>query len=127
MQFLASTSTEHGEHDGLGWIPGTVRQIEPDSTEFTVPHMGWNSVKTRSDSVLYREFPAEPSFYFVHGYQFSPEEESVITGTSWHGTEITASIRKDNLFGVQYHPEKSQGIGLRLLENFTEFIERRSE
>lgn len=127
MQFLASTSTEHGEHDGLDWIPGTVRRIEPDSTEFTVPHMGWNSVTTRSDSVLYREFPTKPTFYFVHSYQFAPENEAVITGTSWHGTEITASVRKDNLFGAQYHPEKSQGTGLRLLENFTEFVERRNE
>jgi glutamine amidotransferase len=127
MQFLASMSTEHGDHDGLGWIPGVVERIEPDDTEFTVPHMGWNGVETRSDSMLYREFPSDPTFYFVHSYQFHPETESVITGTSWHGTEITASVQKDNIFGVQFHPEKSQGTGLRLLENFTEFVERRSE
>jgi glutamine amidotransferase len=125
MQFLATESYEHGEHDGLGWIPGVVRRIEPEDETFTIPHMGWNSVDTESESPLYSDFPSDPTFYFVHSYQFDPETASVTTGTSWHGAEITASVRKDNIFGVQFHPEKSQGTGLRLLENFTDYVERR--
>jgi len=127
MQFLASESYEHGEHAGLGWIPGAVRRIEPESANFTVPHMGWNDVDIDGETVLYDGFPNDPTFYFVHSYEFEPSADAVTNGTSWHGAEITASVRKENMFGVQFHPEKSQGAGLRLLENFTDFVERRAE
>jgi glutamine amidotransferase len=125
MQFLASESFEHSHHEGLGWIPGAVRRVTPESEDFTVPHMGWNDIVTEDDATLYHDFPEDPTFYFVHSYEFQPASESVRTGTAWHGTEITASVRQDNVFGVQFHPEKSQGTGLRLLENFTDFVERR--
>lgn len=131
MQFLATDSHEHGTHDGLGWVEGTVERIEPESEGFRVPHMGWNDVDVRpeADEVLYRGFDDEPVFYFVHSYHLVVADgtEDVVSGTSWHGTDIVASVRRGNVFGVQFHPEKSQGAGLRVLENFVEYASARDD
>lgn len=128
MQFLAETSEEHGTHPGLGWVAGEVSRIEPDSGEFRVPHMGWNDVEVPedADSVLFRGFESAGTFYFVHSYHLDPRslDRSITTGRSWHGTEVTAAIRRDNVFGVQFHPEKSQGAGLKVLENFARYARR---
>jgi len=127
MQFLARESHEHGLHKGFGWIPGAVKKIEPSDPGFKVPHMGWNNVKVlKKDDVLFAGLGENPVFYFVHSYHLEPEEAfgGRVTSTSWHGTTITASVRKDNIFGVQFHPEKSQGAGLKLLENFVALVNR---
>jgi glutamine amidotransferase len=125
LQFLAENSTENGLRGGLGWIPGKVVRVSPQSESVRVPHMGWNSVDTsaREDSILFHGFNSEGTFYFVHSYHLNPETttDSIVTATTWHGEEITAAIRKDNIFGVQFHPEKSQGAGLRVLENFVNY------
>jgi glutamine amidotransferase len=126
LQFVADHSTERGVHDGLGWINGEVTRLQPESEEFRVPHMGWNNVEIRSneDEVLYKEFESSGTFYFVHSYHLSPEttDNSHITSTSWHGTDVTASIRQDNIFGVQFHPEKSQATGIKVIENFVDYV-----
>jgi len=128
LQFLADHSTEQGVHDGLGWMPGEVTRIEPETDKFRVPHMGWNSARIdpETDSVLFDEFGTSGTFYFVHSYHLNPKttEKSQVTSTSWHGTDVTASVRRNNIFGVQFHPEKSQGTGLKVIENFVSHAKR---
>lgn len=118
LQLVAETGEEFGEHSGLGWIDGKVVELSPTSEKFKVPHMGWNTVDVHYRSPLYENLESSPAFYFVHSYHFLPEDRSVISGTCLHGMEVTASIQRDNIYGVQFHPEKSQKEGLQLLENF---------
>ena len=128
MQFLANLSMEKGEHSGLGIINGAVKMISPNDSKFRIPHIGWNNVMVRKRTPLFVDLENEPVFYFVNSYHFEPEDGEVdkISSTCWHGTLITASIQKENIFGVQFHPEKSQETGLKLLENFIKVIGERS-
>ena len=124
MQFLADGSEEHGVHTGLGWIPGTVRRMRPTERQFRIPHMGWNTVQVKRPCPLFADLPEDPVFYFVHGYHFdvAPEANDAVTATCWHGIEFVASVRRDNIFGVQFHPEKSQRDGIKLIENFLALV-----
>jgi glutamine amidotransferase len=128
LQFLADRSTEGGIHEGLGWIPGEINRIDTETDEYRVPHMGWNEVDigTETDSELFRNFEPTEVFYFLHSYHMDPEtvDDRYTTSTAWHGTDITASVRSDNIFGVQFHPEKSQGTGLKVIENFIYYVKR---
>jgi len=115
MQLLFTTSYEQGEWSGLDLIPGEV-------TKFTggkkVPHMGWNKLDIRKPDGILKGI-AEPAFvYFVHSYYCVPSEPEVITATSEYGTSFCATVRKDNIWGAQFHPEKSQDVGLQILKNF---------
>lgn len=123
LQFLAQKSTEIGQHRGLGWINGTVELIKPKSREFHIPHIGWNDLIINKPSPLFTEIE-NPIFYFVHSYHLQPDTDflDVVSSTVWHGVLVTASVQYDNIFGVQFHPEKSQESGLKLLENFVKFI-----
>jgi glutamine amidotransferase len=120
LQFLAQVSFEQGTHDGLGWINGKVVRLEPCSSEYRVPHIGWNDLQINRDSLLFEDLEDSPVFYFVHSYRLVVEEEDrdVVTATCWHGQSVTAAVQKDNIFAVQFHPEKSQRSGLNLLSNF---------
>ena len=119
LQFLAKNSLEDGNQEGLGWIDGTVERISYNNPSFRVPHMGWNDVHIERESVLFKGLEDGPIFYFVHSYHLVVDgEKEVVTSTCWHGETITASVQKDNMYAVQFHPEKSQRSGLRLLENF---------
>ena len=111
MQLLADAGEEMGRHDGLGWIAGTVRRIDTAGHDAKVPHMGWNDV------VPQREHPliAPGEAYFLHSYAFDGE---AVIATTDHAGPVTAAIARDNLVGVQFHPEKSQRYGLALLERF---------
>jgi glutamine amidotransferase len=113
LQFLAKESVEYGIHKGLGWIDGIVQKIVTGEHRFRVPHIGWNEVNIQQDNPLFRNIDATPVFYFVHSYQFVAEGDSVnvITSTCWHGITIKASVQKDNIYAVQFHPEKSQQNG----------------
>ena len=126
LQFLADCGKEGGDHEGFGWIPGTITQIKPRE-KFDVPHIGWNSVnvESRKNTVLFNGFNDGGVFYFVHSYHLNPvtTDNSIITAQSWHGTDVTAAIAVDNIFGVQFHPEKSQDSGIKLLDNFVTFAE----
>jgi glutamine amidotransferase len=124
MQFLADHGAEGAGGRGLGWVPGTVRRLQPADRRFKVPHTGWNDLEIVRDSVLYADLPEAPVYYFVHGYHFvvAAEAESAVTATCWHGERVVASIEQGNIFGVQFHPEKSQRAGLRLLENFAKLV-----
>ena len=120
MQFLATESQEIGHHPGLDWIKGEVQLIKPYDSIYRIPHIGWNNVQVNKRDPLFNGLDEEPVFYFVHSYHFLPSVDSVevISATCWHGTTVIAGIQLNNIFGIQFHPEKSQKDGLRLLENF---------
>jgi len=118
MQLFADISYEGGENKGFGWISGRVVKIEDHSTK--VPHIGWDEIKPLDDKLF--KGMQNNSFYYMHSYHFVPEDKGVTKAVTRYGDlEIVAAIRKDNIVGVQFHPEKSQGDGLRLLRNFLEF------
>ena len=111
MQLMADAGEEHGVHAGLGWMRGTVRQLAPPETSAKVPHMGWNDVVPTAPHPMIT--PGEA--YFLHSYAFDGDD---VLATTEHGGAVTAAIGRDNLLGVQFHPEKSQRYGLALLERF---------
>ena len=117
MQLLASRGVEHGTTRGLGWIAGDVLAIERSDPAIKIPHMGWNDVRPmphRDGAVLIE--PGEA--YFLHSYHFVPENGRDIAAMTDHGGGLVAAVARDNILGVQFHPEKSQGYGLALLERF---------
>ena len=120
MQLLADRGLEFGSHPGLGWIPGEVRLIEPSDPAIKIPHMGWNDVAllphARGHDVI-----EEGEAYFLHSYHFAADNPADIAAMTDHGEGLVAAVARDNMLGVQFHPEKSQAFGLRLLENFLEW------
>lgn len=122
MQLLASKGLENGEHTGLGWIPGTVQPFEPKANE-RVPHVGWNSVDKTHDTPLLEGIPSGEDFYFVHSFHFAVDNPTHAIATTPYCGEFVSVINKGNVFGTQFHPEKSQAIGLKLLKNFIKFSE----
>jgi glutamine amidotransferase len=126
LQILFDRS-EEGKEPGLGVIPGVVRRFKPEPG-LTIPHMGWNQLDfPQTDVPLWANLPADPWVYFVHSYYVDPIEPSVKAATVTHGSQnVTAAIAKDNLMAVQFHPEKSSTMGLKMLDNFVEFLHNRS-
>lgn len=118
MQLMASYGREHGEHKGLGWIPGEVVHITPSDSTFKIPHMGWNDLVLLDRHPVVENVLDGDHAYFVHSYQFSCDDSSDLLSTVDHGVEVTAIIARDNMVGTQFHPEKSQSTGLKLLTNF---------
>jgi glutamine amidotransferase len=117
MQLLASRGVEHGATFGLGWIAGEVLAIERSDPAIKIPHMGWNDVRPmphRDGAVLIEKGEA----YFLHSYHFAPENGRDIAAMTDHGGGLVAAVARDNILGVQFHPEKSQAYGLALLERF---------
>ena len=122
MQFLAEIGFESGETKGLCLIPGNVKRLhQPENNMFKIPHMGWNDVKILNQCPIFERLGENPVFYFVHSYYFAAEPE-FISAICYHGQEVTAAVWKENIFGVQFHPEKSQGAGLKVLENFCKLV-----
>lgn len=115
MQLLADAGVEHGTTEGLGWIGGTVRAIAP-STGIKIPHMGWNDV-TPTSNRLFEQGEA----YFLHGYHFDAADEEDVLATTGHGGKLVAAVGRDNIIGVQFHPEKSQAYGINFLKRFLEW------
>jgi len=125
LQLLFDKSEEFGEHDGLGIIPGKVVRFPteiPNNPEklYKIPHMGWNRVSIKKDTPHLNGIPDGSYFYFVHSYYVVPDDASVIATTTDYGIEFVSSIQKDNVYASQFHPEKSQELGLRILKNFGE-------
>lgn len=116
MQLLATTGLEHGRHKGLGWIPGEVRPLEAKGRK--VPHMGWNTLSLRRPHPLFAGIGEGDHAYFVHSYHMVPENGAAIAATTDYGGPVTASLGENHIFGTQFHPEKSQRVGLRLIRNF---------
>jgi len=119
LQMLFDVSYEDGEHQGLGIVPGKVVRFDVDRTQgLKVPHMGWNQLNIKRPSPLLKDLPAGCGVYFVHSYYVVPTDASLIATTTDYGGEFVSSIWRDNLLATQFHPEKSQKIGLQLLSNF---------
>jgi glutamine amidotransferase len=117
MQLLATRGVEHGATDGLGWIAGEVLAIEPSDPAIKIPHMGWNDV-VRASHRDGAELIEQGEAYFLHSYHFVPEDGRHIGAMTDHGGGLVAAVARDNILGVQFHPEKSQAYGLSLLERF---------
>lgn len=113
MQLLATTGEEHGSFRGFGWLPGRVRPLTPRGNE-RLPHMGWNALRGNGHPLL----PSDGYAYFVHSYAMTPENPDAVIATADHGGPFVAAVAKGNIAGVQFHPEKSQGWGLSLLDRF---------
>lgn len=118
MQLLARTSTEHGVHQGLGWLDATVERFDP-SGGLKIPHIGWNEVDSLLDEPLFRGIRQdERNFYFVHSFHVRCSNQADVIATSDYGGPFAAAVRHENVIATQFHPEKSQDNGIRVLENF---------
>jgi glutamine amidotransferase len=120
MQLMAERGLEHGHHAGLGWIPGEVAALTPDpGAGLKIPHMGWNELLQRDpDHPLFEGINDGAHAYFVHSYQFQAAAASAVIAEIEYGGLVTAAVARDNMAGTQFHPEKSQALGLRLIANF---------
>lgn len=121
MQLLASRGLEHGVAPGLNWIPGEVVEIKPSSPDLKVPHMGWNTLKPLSSHPLLKDIPTGEKglhAYFVHSYHLQAANPAHVLAMTEYGGELTAMVGRDNIAGTQFHPEKSQQLGLALIANF---------
>lgn len=116
MQVLATRGTELGGADGFGWVSGTVDRL--DTGGLRLPHIGWNTVRAVRDDAVLGPSGSEGDVYYVHSFAFRPDDPSTVVGTTCYGEEFCAAVRKENIFGVQFHPEKSQPVGRKMLENF---------
>ena len=117
MQMLADKGIEFGAHEGLGWIDGTVKAIEPADDTIKIPHMGWNDVTPTEGHDLLESGEA----YYLHGYHFDATKEADILAKTSHGVPLVSAVGRDNIVGVQFHPEKSQAYGLAFLNRFLEW------
>lgn len=121
MQLMASEGREKVVTPGLGWIPGAVEKIRPSDPSLKIPHMGWNTISVTRPHALFAGIPDGPDglhAYFVHSYHLVTESPDTLLATTDYGGLITACVGRDNMFGTQFHPEKSQALGLQLIENF---------
>ena len=118
MQLFSSFGEEDGGSEGLGWVKGKVKKINLKDLSLKLPHMGWNNVQISSKSKLLYGIDNDSHFYFVHSYSFDVDQKKYVSATTNYSIEIVSAIEKDNIFGTQFHPEKSQTNGLKLLKNF---------
>ena len=123
LQVLFSESVEFGSCKGLGIFKGKVVRFE--SKELKIPQMGWNQLNIKNNTPLFNEIPDKSYFYFVHSYYVVPDDEGIISTTTDYGVEFTSSVCKDNVYAVQFHPEKSQALGLQMLKNFGEIVKNK--
>lgn len=117
LQLMFESSEESPGVKGLGLLPGKILRI-PDNGGLKVPHMGWNSLEFPHQGRLFKGLPQDSYVYFVHSYYLQASEERIVTATTEYGTLIHASVEKDNIFACQFHPEKSSGVGMKILQNF---------
>lgn len=118
MQLMASWGREHGDHQGLNWIPGEVVAMQPADPALKIPHMGWNELTIRRTHPLFDGLDDGGHAYFVHSYRYVPADSQHVLATVEYGGLIAAVIGRDNLVGTQFHPEKSQATGLAVITNF---------
>ena len=118
MQLFAKIGYESEETKGFGWIDGVVKKINNINKTLKLPHMGWNQIEFKKDFLLFSGIENKSHMYFVHSYEFLTKQKNCIVATTNYGNSIIVAVAKDNIFGTQFHPEKSQKNGLKLLENF---------
>ena len=118
LQMFSDVGYEESETKGLGWISGKVTKINNQNGKFKLPHIGWNEIQIVKKSKIFKDIQNKSHMYFVHSYEFVPEDKSVISATTNYSSQLVCSVEKDNLFGTQFHPEKSDKTGLKIIENF---------
>ena len=118
LQMFADIGYEETETKGLGWISGKVSKINNQNGKYKLPHIGWNQIKIIKDSKIFKDIENNSHMYFVHSYEFIPDDKDVISATTEYSSNIVCSVEKENIFGTQFHPEKSDKMGLKIIENF---------
>ncbi|MDB9768713.1 imidazole glycerol phosphate synthase subunit HisH [Candidatus Pelagibacter ubique] len=118
LQMFADVGYEEIETRGLGWISGKVSKIDNQNGKYKLPHIGWNQINIMKDSKIFKDIENNSHMYFVHSYEFIPEDKSAISATTNYSSDIVCSVEKENIFGTQFHPEKSDQIGLKVINNF---------
>ena len=118
LQMFADVGYEETETKGLGWISGKVSKIDNQNGKFKLPHTGWNQINILKDSKIFKEIENNSHMYFVHSYEFIPSDNKVISATTDYSTKVVCSVEKENIFGTQFHPEKSDKSGLKIINNF---------
>ena len=118
LQMFADVGYEETETKGLGWISGKVSKIDNKNGKYKLPHIGWNQINIVKDSKIFKDVENNSHMYFVHSYEFIPEDKDVISATTDYSSKVICSVEKDNIFGTQFHPEKSDKIGLKIIKNF---------
>jgi glutamine amidotransferase len=118
LQMFADIGYEETETKGFGWISGKVSKIDNQNGKFKLPHIGWNQINIVKESKIFQNIENNSHMYFVHSYEFVPNNKDVISATTDYSSNIVCSVEKENIFGTQFHPEKSDKIGLRIINNF---------
>ena len=118
LQMFADVGYEETETKGLGWIPGKVLKIDNQKGKYKLPHIGWNQINILKDSKIFKDIDNKSHMYFVHSYEFIPEDKNVISATTEYSSNIVCSVEKENIYGTQFHPEKSDKLGLKMIDNF---------
>ena len=118
LQMFADIGYEEAETKGLGWISGKVSKIDNQDGKYKLPHIGWNQINIVKDSKIFKDIENNSHMYFVHSYEFIPKDNSVTTATTDYASNIVCAVEKENIFGTQFHPEKSDRIGLKIIDNF---------
>jgi glutamine amidotransferase len=118
LQMFADIGYEETETQGLGWISGKVSKIDNQNGKFKLPHIGWNELNIVKASQIFRDIKNKSHMYFVHSYEFVPKDKNVISATTDYSSSIVCSVEKENIFGTQFHPEKSDKEGLKIIDNF---------
>ena len=118
LQMFADIGYEETKTKGLGWISGKVSKIDNQNGKYKLPHIGWNQINIVKDSKIFKDIENNSHMYFVHSYEFIPVDNSVISATTDYSSNIICSVEKENIFGTQFHPEKSDKLGLQIINNF---------
>ena len=118
LQMFADIGYEEKETIGLGWISGKVLKIDNQNGKYKLPHIGWNEINIVKESKIFKDIENNSHMYFVHSYEFVPEDKNLISATTEYSSNIVCSVEKENIFGTQFHPEKSDKIGLKIIDNF---------
>ena len=118
LQMFADVGYEETETKGLGWISGKVSKIDNQNGKFKLPHIGWNQISILKDSKIFKDVENNSHMYFVHSYEFIPTDSNFISATTDYSTKVVCSVEKENIFGTQFHPEKSDKTGLKIIDNF---------
>ena len=118
LQMFADVGYEETETKGLGWISGKVTKINNQNGKYKLPHIGWNQINILKESKIFRDIKDKSHMYFVHSYEFMPVDKNFITATTDYSSNHVCAVEKENIFGTQFHPEKSDKIGLKIIDNF---------
>ena len=118
LQMFADVGYEETTTKGLGWISGKVSKIDNKNGKYKLPHIGWNQINIVKESKIFKNIKNNSHMYFVHSFEFIPEDKKVISATTEYSSNIVCSVEKENIFGTQFHPEKSDRLGLRIINNF---------